>query len=111
LPLIPGHLAGGFAGTLSPNAAFVETTQPLVAGTTYTINVRWKTNKPAAGKTIYAGAGPLPVGSAGGGVVGQHSPTRLATHLVVDVPSPSVLHIPANDPTKTPPPPSFRRSN
>jgi hypothetical protein len=96
--------SGGSAGTFSPNAAFVETTQPLVAGTAYTIKVRWKTNKPASGATIYAGAGPLPAGSAGGGVTGQVSPTRLATHLVVDVPSPSVLTIPANVPSSTTPP-------
>jgi hypothetical protein len=95
--------SGGFAGTFSPNAAFVETTQPLVAGTAYTIKVRWKTNKPAGVATIYAGAGPLPPGSAGGGVTGQISPTRLATHLVVDVPSPSVLTIPANNPSAKPP--------
>src|SRR5450759_2899590 len=93
--------SGGFAGTFSPNAASVETTQPLVAGTTYVIKVRWKTNQPAAGATIFAGAGPLPAGSAGGGVAGQISPTRLATHLVVDVPSPSVLTIPANVPSTT----------
>ena len=95
--------SGGSAGTFSPNAAFVETTQPLVAGIAYTISVRWKAHKPAAGATIFAGAGPLPVGSAGGGVAGQFSPTRLATHLVVDVPSPSVLTIPANVPSTTPP--------
>jgi hypothetical protein len=99
--------SGGFAGTFSPNAAFVETTQPFVAGTPYTITVRWKANKSAAGATIFAGAGPLPPGSAGGGVAGQYSPTRLATHLVVDVPSPITLRIPANDPNKTPPPPAL----
>jgi hypothetical protein len=98
--------SGGFAGTFSPNAAFVETTQPFVAGTPYTIKARWKANKSAVGATIFAGAGPLPAGSAGGGVAGQYSPTRLATHLVVDVPSPITLRIPANDPTKTPPPPA-----
>jgi hypothetical protein len=96
--------SGGSAGTYSPNAAFVETTQPFVAGTAYTIKVRWKTNQPAGAATIFAGAGPLGAGSAGGGVAGQISPTRLATHLVVDVPSPLVLRIPANDPSATPPP-------
>jgi hypothetical protein len=101
--IVAWNESGGFAGTLSPNAAFVETTQPLVAGIAYTIKVRWKTNKSAGGATIYAGAGPLPVGSAGGGVAGQISPTRLATHLVVDVPSPSVLTIPANNPSARPP--------
>jgi hypothetical protein len=91
--------SGGFAGTFSPNAAFVETTQPLVKGTTYTINVRWKTNKPATGgATIWAGAGPLPVGSAGGGVAGQISPTRLSTRLIVDIPLPVHLAVPGHDP-------------
>ena len=94
--------SGGSAGTFSPNAAFVETTQPVIKGTTYTISVRWKTNQPAGAATIFAGAGPLPAGSAGGGVAGQISPTRLATHLVVDVPSPTVLAIPANVPSTTP---------
>jgi hypothetical protein len=83
--------SGGSAGTYSPNAAFVETTQPMVQGTTYTIKVRWKANAPSAGGTIMAGAGPLAPGSGGGGVAGQISPTRLATHLVVDVQSPAVL--------------------
>jgi hypothetical protein len=44
--------------------------------------VRWKTNKNAPGATIFAGAGPLPPGSAGGGVAGQISPTRLAVQLI-----------------------------
>jgi hypothetical protein len=96
--------SGGSAGTYSPNAAFLETTQPLVAGTSYTIKVRWKTNVPGA-STIFAGAGPLGAGSGGGGVPGQISPTRLATHLVADVPSPAVLRIPANDPSAIPPAP------
>jgi hypothetical protein len=103
--------SGGSAGTFSPNAAFVETTQPLLKGTTYTINVRWKTNKPATGgATIYAGAGPLPASSAGGGVAGQLSPTRLSTRLIVDIPSPVHLAVPGhaphagNDPHAVPPP-------
>jgi hypothetical protein len=75
--------SGGSAGTFSPNAAFVETTQVLLKATAYVIKVRWKTNKPASGKTIFAGAGPLPTGSGGGGVDGEISPTRLAAHLIV----------------------------
>jgi hypothetical protein len=98
--------SGGFAGTYSPNAAFVETTQPMVAATAYTIIPRWKTNKPAGGGIIAAGAGPLPTGSAGGGVAGQISPTRLAVHLIPDVPNPSVLAGPVvpprNDPNRVP---------
>jgi hypothetical protein len=50
--------SGGFAGTFSPNAAMVQTVFPMSAGTTYTVKIRWKANKPASGATIYAGAGP-----------------------------------------------------
>lgn len=98
--------SGGSAGTFSPNAAFVETTQPMVAGTAYTIIPRWKTNKPAGGGIIAAGAGPLPNPSGGGGVPGQVSPTRLAVHLIPDVPNPVVLAGPVvpqrNDPSRVP---------
>jgi len=93
----------GGPGTFSPNAAFVETTQPMIAGTAYTIKARWKCNQPEGAATIFAGAGPLPVGSAGGGVAGQISPTRLAVRLVADVPMPAVLTIPANNPSAVPP--------
>jgi hypothetical protein len=94
--------AGG-PGTFAPNAAFVETTQPMVAGTTYTVKARWKCNQPQGAATIYAGAGPLAAGAAGGGVAGQISPTRLAAYLVADTPSPAVLTIPANNPSALPP--------
>jgi hypothetical protein len=77
--------SGGFAGTFSPNAAYLETTQPLVAGTAYTVKVQWKTNKPAGGGVIYAGAG----GGAGG-----YSHSRLAVNLIQDGPNPAVLHGP-----------------
>ncbi len=60
--------SGGFAGTFSPNAAFVETVYPMTAGHSYVFSLWWKTNKNAPGATIYAGAGPI--GSA-------YSPTRL----------------------------------
>lgn len=66
--------SGGFAGTFSPNAAFVQTTQPLTAGTTYTTKLRWKTNHAASGSAkIYAGAGPIS---------GKFSPTSLTVHCV-----------------------------
>ena len=64
--------SGGFAGTFSPNAAFVQTLLPMSAGSNYTVKLKWKTNKPAAGATIYAGAGPI--GTA-------YSPTRLTVQL------------------------------
>jgi hypothetical protein len=65
--------SGGFAGTFSPNAAFVQTVQPLSAATTYTIKLQWKTNKAAAGATIWAGAGPIS---------GHYSPTSLIVQLI-----------------------------
>jgi hypothetical protein len=65
--------SGGFAGTFSPNAAFVQTVQALNAGTTYTIKLQWKTNKSAAGATIWAGAGPIS---------GHYSPTSLIVLLI-----------------------------
>jgi plastocyanin len=65
--------SGGFAGTFSPNAAFVQTVLPLIAGTTYAVKLKWKANKPAPGATIYAGAGPIAT---------AYSPTRLTVQLV-----------------------------
>jgi hypothetical protein len=65
--------SGGFAGTFSPNAAMVQTVFPMNAGTTYAVKLRWKTNKPASGSSIYAGAGPIS---------GQYSPTRLTAELL-----------------------------
>jgi hypothetical protein len=65
--------SGGFAGTFSPNAAFVQTVFPMNAGTAYTVKLKWNANKPAPGATIYADAGPI--GSA-------YSPTRVSLQLV-----------------------------
>jgi hypothetical protein len=59
--------SGGFAGTYSPNAAFVQTVVQLAAGTTYTIKLVWKSNTADPG-TIWAGAGPINT---------AYSPTRL----------------------------------
>jgi hypothetical protein len=67
--------SGGFAGTFSPNAAFVETVYPMSGGTTYAVQIVWKTNKAAIGATIAAGAGPI--GSA-------YSPTRLTADVLPD---------------------------
>jgi Fibronectin type III domain len=58
--LVAWKESGGFAGTFSPNAAYVETLQRLDPTVTYTVWLAWKANKQAAGKTIYAGAGPWP---------------------------------------------------
>jgi hypothetical protein len=59
--LVAWKESGGFGGTLSPNAAYVETVQTLDASTTYTVWLVWKTNLPAPGATIYAAAGPIPL--------------------------------------------------
>ena len=68
--------SGGFAGTFSPNAAYLETVQHLQAGVTYSILLAWKTNRQGAGSTIYAGAGPWPAGGA------VFSPTRVTATLL-----------------------------
>src|SRR4029077_3076990 len=65
--------SGGFAGTFSPNAAYVQTAIQVSGGTTYTARLQWKTNRNASGATIYAGAGPI--GPA-------FSPTRISVMLV-----------------------------
>jgi endoglucanase len=49
--------SGGFAGTFSPNAAFVQATYHMTSGHTYVFKLKWKTNKNASGATIYAAAG------------------------------------------------------
>jgi hypothetical protein len=64
--------SGGFAGTYSPNAAYVQATATVTAGTTETAFVVWKTNKlMPAGDTIAAGAGGGP----------SFSPVRLTVTL------------------------------
>jgi hypothetical protein len=68
--------SGGFAGTLSPNAAFVQATVSLTANTQYTIKLQWKTNKQQAnGAVIVVGAGPWPAN------VTVFSPTTLTAQL------------------------------
>jgi hypothetical protein len=69
--------SGGFAGTYSPNAAFVQTVFPVTGGTTYHVTLRWKSNKiMAANETVVAAAGDWPDKS------GKFSPTRLTARLV-----------------------------
>ncbi len=63
--------SGGFAGTFSPNAAFVQIPYFLQANTAYTIGLKWKANKADAG-SIWAGAGPIGT---------SYSPTRLTIQL------------------------------
>lgn len=65
--------SGGFAGTFSPNAAYVQAVVPMTANNAYLITLAIKTNKPAPGATIFVGAGPIG---------GNYSPTRLSAQLV-----------------------------
>ncbi|MEA2646688.1 MAG: hypothetical protein QOE92_1771 [Chloroflexota bacterium] len=72
--LVSWKESGGFAGTFSPNAAAVQgIIRNLQPATAYRVQLRWKTNKPAGGVTIFAGAGPIS---------GQFSPTRLVVQLL-----------------------------
>ena len=51
--------SGGFAGTFSPNAAFVEAVLPISAATSYTISLVWKTqHSHTAGRPHRRGGGP-----------------------------------------------------
>src|SRR4029077_2617440 len=59
--LVGGKESGVFAGTYSPNAAFVKATYAMTAGHTYVFTLKWKTNKNATGATIVAAAGGGPV--------------------------------------------------
>jgi hypothetical protein len=65
--------SGGFAGTYSPNAAFVQTVVFLRQGQPYNVKLVWKANQKALGATIWAGAGPIGV---------KFSPTRLTAQLL-----------------------------
>jgi hypothetical protein len=71
--LVAWKESGGFAGTYSPNAAFVTTDLHLQGGNTYKAWVVWKTNRYAPSSTIWSGAGPI---------IGGYSPTSL-TALVL----------------------------
>ncbi|TMF02308.1 MAG: hypothetical protein E6I39_01105 [Chloroflexi bacterium] len=70
--LVAWKESGGFAGTFSPNAAFVLATYPMSGGHTYVFSLKWKTNKSASGVTIFAGAGGGP----------PYSPTSLSVESV-----------------------------
>jgi hypothetical protein len=70
--LVAWKESGGFAGTSSPNAAFVKATYPMTGGHTYVFRLKWKTNKNDPGGFIAAGAG-LP---------GNHSPTTLVAQTI-----------------------------
>lgn len=67
--------SGGGAGTFSPNAAFVHGVfGDFFKGTTYTVKLQWKANKPTTtAQHIACGAGPIG---------GLFSPTRLSVQLI-----------------------------
>jgi hypothetical protein len=73
--LVAWKESGGFAGTSSPNAAFVKATyllNPDSSPHTYVFHLKWKTNKNAAGTFIAAGAG----------TAGNFSPTSLVIQTI-----------------------------
>ncbi len=70
--LVAWKESGGFAGTFSPNAAYVQASYNVTSGSSYLFTLKWKTNKNAPGANIFAGAGPIG---------GSYSPTRLTVHL------------------------------
>jgi hypothetical protein len=62
--LIAWKESGGFNGTYSPNAAFVQATANLTGGQAYSAQLVWKANQAApAGSSIFVGAGPLVSGA------------------------------------------------
>ena len=68
--------SGGFAGTFSPNAAYVQALYPVTTTTPFTVTLVWKSNTAmASGTHITIGAGPLPAGST------TFSPTSLTVDL------------------------------
>ena len=73
--LIAWKESGGYAGTFSPNAAYVEAVVQVSANTLYGFRPRWKQNRQAPANSIYAGAGPWPKPQPGIGV--SYSPTRI----------------------------------
>jgi hypothetical protein len=69
--LVAWKESGGFNGTFSPNAAFVQSPLLMSASTSYRFSLKWKTNRSAPGVTIYMGAGS-----------GPYSHTRLTAEIV-----------------------------
>ncbi len=65
--------SGGFAGTFSPNAAYVQGVVPVAANSPYMFQVVWKANKDATGATLFAAAGPIGT---------RYSPTRLTVEMI-----------------------------
>jgi hypothetical protein len=70
--LVAWKESGGYNGTYSPNAAFVQSAFVMNASTSYRFSLKWKTNRGASGVTIYMGAGAGPT----------YSNTRLTADIV-----------------------------
>ena len=67
-PTLIGWRETGGGAAFSPNGVLLETGCLMQPGHTYVYSLWWKTNVPAPGGTIWAGAGPI---------AGAFSPTRL----------------------------------
>src|SRR2546428_12118844 len=77
--------SGGFAGTFSPNAAYVQAVLHLRTGVGYTVKLQWKASRAGSGATIWAAAGPIGP---------NYSPTRVTAVLVAE-PPPTVFDAPS----------------
>jgi hypothetical protein len=75
--------SGGFAGTFSPNAAYAQTLFSMTSGHNYVFKLKWKTNKPAAGATIFAGAGPIGGNYSPISLVAENFPTAFTPNSAV----------------------------
>src|SRR5438046_5115500 len=66
--------SGGYGGTLSPNAAFLQVPFAVTAGNTYVVKLKWKANRDARppDAVIYTGAGSG----------GPYSPTNPSARLI-----------------------------
>jgi hypothetical protein len=73
--LVSWKESGGFAGTFSPNAAFVQSVIAVPMNTTPGLILQWKTNidARASGARIFAGAGPIGP---------RYSPTRVSAEII-----------------------------
>jgi hypothetical protein len=74
--------SGGLAGTFSPNAAYVQSLYNMASGHTYVFKLKWKTNQPASGATIFAAAGASPVYSPTS-LIGVTFPTGVVPNIAV----------------------------
>jgi hypothetical protein len=71
--LVAWKEGGGVAAGYSPNAVYVLATAPVTHGVSYSVRLKWKTNRPASGITVHAGAGTTDSG---------FSPSRLTARLL-----------------------------